>query len=105
MNGSPNLRYSDISRLWTPLALTWLMTSPGMPVLYYGTEIGMPEAPVHDPKTGRPQDFLNRMPYPDQLNIRESAHRLHSTVLMKLRQTRDALRVNEFLPALNIGRC
>ncbi|OPZ70591.1 MAG: Beta/alpha-amylase precursor [bacterium ADurb.Bin478] len=41
-------------------ALTYLFTIPGLPMLYYGTEIASPgAAPTHE-KTGEGQDYLNR---------------------------------------------
>ncbi|HPN34773.1 MAG TPA: alpha-amylase family glycosyl hydrolase [bacterium] len=41
-------------------ALTYLFTIPGLPMLYYGTEIASPgAAPTHE-KTGEGQDHLNR---------------------------------------------
>ncbi|NLP10501.1 hypothetical protein GX408_08920, partial [bacterium] len=44
----------------TESALTYLFTIPGLPMLYYGTEVASPgAAPTHE-KTGAGQDYLNR---------------------------------------------
>ncbi len=82
--------------LRTKIALTWLLTSPGMPVIYYGTELGMTGAPVRHPASGQPQDYLNRRLYPDRPNIKQGAHKLYSSVLMKMRHNKDALRRGAF---------
>ena len=55
------------------LALSCIFTTPGIPMLYYSAELGLPGAPVENPKTGEPQDYLNRLPFPvlnDSLKIR-----------------------------------
>ena len=80
----------------TQVALTWLMTTPGLPVIYSGTELGMVGAPVKSAFDGSPQDYLNRLPYPDQLNIRQSAHKLETAGLMQMRHNKPALRQGSF---------
>lgn len=46
------------------LALTFILTMTGNPMLYYGSEIGLRGGPIVDPVTGAPQDYLNRIPLP-----------------------------------------
>ncbi len=80
----------------TRVALTWLLTSPGMPVLTYGTDVGMTGAPVRDARTHSPQDYLNRKMYPDKLDLRQSAHRLETMGLMQMRHNKPALESGAF---------
>lgn len=47
------------------LALTYLLTTQGIPVLYYGTEIGLEGGPLTHPVTGEPQDYVNRLMLPE----------------------------------------
>lgn len=46
------------------LALTFLLTHEGLPMLYYGTEVALEGGPPVDPVTGTSQDYLNRMMMP-----------------------------------------
>ena len=75
------------------LALGWLMTAPGLPVIYSGTEIGMKGYAVDD-VSGESQDYLNRLPYPTNLS---QAQRLYKNQFSELTDLR-----NQY-PALNRG--
>ena len=66
------------------LALGWLMTRSGIPVIYYGTEIGMPGYPVVDAE-GAPQDFLNRMSLPKELDAVQKLREQEFSELTHLR--------------------
>ncbi len=66
------------------LALGWLMTSPGLPVIYYGTEFGMQGYPTSDAH-GEPQDYLNRKSYPLNPDVEQEYRRSQFTELTKLR--------------------
>ncbi len=68
------------------LALTYLFTTPGIPVLYYGTEIGLPGAPVNNPQTGVSQDYLNRLMFPDSLTLDQKKQLAHVRQLIRLRK-------------------
>jgi alpha-amylase len=46
------------------LALTYLWSLDGLPMLYYGTEAALPGAASQNEKTGEGQDYLNRLPMP-----------------------------------------
>lgn len=46
------------------LALTYLWTLNGLPMLYYGTEAALPGAAPQNELTGEGQDYLNRLPMP-----------------------------------------
>ena len=71
------------------LALGWLMTRPGMPVIYYGTELGMKGYPVLGP-TGQPQDYLNRLPFPRTFTDQDSLRIQEFTELTQLRRAHPA---------------
>lgn len=43
-------------------SLAYLCTQPGLPMIYYGTEIVSPGASPTNEKTGQGQDYLNRYP-------------------------------------------
>ncbi|NQV14378.1 hypothetical protein HQ531_02885 [bacterium] len=77
------------------LALSWLFTSPGIPVIYYGTEYGMPG---FDPIAahGEPQDYLNRLPYPLNPSDMEQSHRRQFIDLTRLRHQFAALSAGQF---------
>jgi len=72
------------------LALGWLMTSPGIPVIYSGTEVGMTGYDVMSSE-GLPQDFLNRLPYPQELSDSEKLKRSQFTALTQLRLSNPVL--------------
>ncbi len=72
------------------LALGWLMTAPGLPVIYSGTEIGMTGYPALD-KAGKSQDFLNRFPYPHTLSSEEGKRLQQFIGLTQLRHQFPAL--------------
>jgi len=67
------------------LALGWLMTAPGLPVIYSGTEIGLQGYPVLG-EHGEPQDFLNRIPFPKSLNPEQIQRKSEFIRLTQLRQ-------------------
>ncbi len=68
------------------LALGWLMTAPGLPVIYSGTEIGMVGYPVTG-ADGTPQDYLNRLPFPRVLSAEQTRYQTEFSELTHLRQT------------------
>ncbi|MDZ7317113.1 MAG: alpha-amylase family glycosyl hydrolase [candidate division KSB1 bacterium] len=61
-------RFSYATREYTQqkifLALSFLWSLNGPPVLYYGTEVPLPGAPPQHETTGESQDYLNRLPMP-----------------------------------------
>jgi glycosidase len=77
------------------LALGWLMTRPGLPVIYYGTELGMQGYPVLS-ATGEPQDFLNRLPMPAVLDPADSLKREAFKALVGLRRDHPVLARGSF---------
>lgn len=85
------------SQVWERqlLALGWLMTAPGLPVIYAGTEIGMKGYPVEG-TDGQPQDFLNRMPYPAVLSEEQRARKADFARLTALRSQHPALGMGSF---------
>ncbi|MCF7808399.1 MAG: hypothetical protein K9M49_02655 [Candidatus Marinimicrobia bacterium] len=72
------------------LALGWLITSPGMPVIYSGTELGMQGYPPLS-ATGVPQDFLNRKPYPVELTGSMEKKVQEFSTLLELRSEHTSL--------------
>ena len=77
------------------LALGWLMTAPGLPVIYSGTEIGMKGYSVGD-VSGETQDYLNRLPYPKVLSQEQLLHKKQFTELTTLRNEHSALSLGDF---------
>lgn len=77
------------------LALGWMLTSPGLPVLYSGTEYGMPGYPPLD-EEGNPQDYLNRLPYPVNPTEVETEYRKQLTTLIQLRHQYPAFGNGQF---------
>ena len=77
------------------LALGWLMTAPGLPVIYSGTEIGMKGYSI-DGTEGESQDFLNRLPYPEKLSEDELTRKRQFTELSALRNRYPALSQGSF---------
>lgn len=75
------------------LALSYLLTMPGIPMLYYGAEIGMPGYTPVDPVSGEPQDYLNRLPFPP----------LDETSRQKSEQIAALLNLRKLCPALYEG--
>jgi len=71
---SPLLDNHDVSRFsyWAredvkekiKQAVTFLYTLPGLPMLYYGTEVALPGAAASNEQTGEGQDYLNRLMMP-----------------------------------------
>jgi len=71
---SPLLDNHDVSRFsyWAQTdskekikqAVTFLFTRPGLPMLYYGTEVALPGAAATNEQTGEGQDYLNRLMMP-----------------------------------------
>lgn len=78
------------------LALGWLMTAPGLPVIYAGTELGMKGYPV-DNVAGESQDYLNRLPYPKVLSSGEMQRKKQFTELTRLRTSYPALSAGRFV--------
>ena len=70
------------------LYLAYLLTSPGVPTIYYGVEIGMTGAA--DPDNRRPMRFG------DAVSEREQAHKDRVTDLVRLRRDHPALRRGGF---------
>ena len=77
------------------LALGWLMTAPGLPVIYSGTELGMKGYSVDD-VSGESQDYLNRLPYPDTLSTEQRLKKKQFRALTKLRHKYSALSRGSF---------
>ena len=78
------------------LALSYLFTLPGIPMLYYGTEIGMGGAPTQNPETGEQQDYLNRLPFPDQFDSESQEHLSEVKELIQLRRDYPILEMGNF---------
>jgi cyclomaltodextrinase len=68
--------------------LTYLLTVPGIPIIYYGDEFGMTGA--NDP------DNRRMMRFADQLTENESQQLAHITQLIKLRKSHSSLRRGDF---------
>ena len=77
------------------LALSWLLTSPGMPVIYSGTEIGMKGYPPVSPE-GVHQDYLNRLPFPQEPTDSDLARRADLRELIDLRLSHPSLMNGSF---------
>ncbi len=77
------------------LALGWLMTAPGLPVIYSGTELGMKGYAVDD-VSGESQDYLNRLPYPDVLSPQQILQKKQFIELTELRHRYPALSYGSF---------
>lgn len=77
------------------LALGWLMTAPGLPVIYSGTELGMRGYSVDD-VSGESQDYLNRLPYPDPLSQEQMLQKKQFIELTELRNKFPALSQGSF---------
>ncbi len=77
------------------LALGWLMTAPGLPVIYSGTEIGMKGYSV-DEVSSESQDYLNRLPYPQSFSNEQILRRKEFIKLTNLRSNHGALSHGEF---------
>ena len=77
---------------WTKqrLALGWLMTAPGLPVIYAGTEIGLPGYPAKN-SMGESQDYLNRISYPTLLDSDQTMKLEEFSKLTGLRHSHPAL--------------
>jgi len=77
------------------LALGWLMTAPGLPVIYSGTEIGMKGYAVDD-AAGESQDYLNRLPFPEELSPEDIRKKRQFAELTSLRRAYPALSQGSF---------
>jgi len=77
------------------LALGWLMTSPGLPVIYSGSELGMKGYPVGD-VSGESQDYLNRLPYPEAPSPEQLLKKQDFVQLTHLRNQYPALSRGDF---------
>ncbi|MDZ7413674.1 MAG: alpha-amylase family glycosyl hydrolase, partial [candidate division KSB1 bacterium] len=83
----------DDAKRKTALALAFLLTHEGVPMLYYGTEVALEGAEPVDPLTGKPQDYLNRLMMPWQRVRGEDADLVaHCRRLAHLRQKWPAVR-------------
>ena len=74
------------------LAFSYLMTIPGIPLIYYGDEVGMPGA--NDPDNRRP------MVFDDDLNAYQQENLAYIQTLTQIRQEHDGLRYGTLGPAL-----
>ncbi|MGQ9560311.1 MAG: alpha-amylase family glycosyl hydrolase [Candidatus Oleimicrobiaceae bacterium] len=75
------------------LALTFLLTHEGLPMLYYGTEVALEGGPPVDPVAGRSQDYLNRMMMPwERVWGKDTAMVAYCRTLLALRRQWPALR-------------
>ena len=72
------------------LYMAFMMTIPGLPVIYYGSEFGMTGA--SDP------DNRRMMRFDDELNQYEKAMLKEVSVITKLRDSHSALRYGDFYP-------
>ncbi|MBN2354989.1 hypothetical protein JXO59_02690, partial [candidate division KSB1 bacterium] len=74
-------------------SITFLLTLPGLPMLYYGTEVALPgAAPTHE-QTGEGQDYLNRLMLPwNRIEGEDADLARHITSLLHLRRDWPALR-------------
>lgn len=77
------------------LALGWLVTSPGLPVVYYGSELGVQGYPAVDSE-GRGQDYLNRLPFPGQMTPVQLERVEEFKHIMNLRRNHPVLSGNVF---------
>jgi len=77
------------------LALGWIMTAPGLPVIYSGTELGMKGYSVGD-VSGESQDYLNRLPYPETFSREQSLKKQEFVQLTRLRNQYPALSRGDF---------
>ena len=77
------------------LALGWLMTAPGLPVIYSGTELGMQGYPATDAE-GNSQDYLNRLPYPEVLGTQQALMKSQFQKLTRLRHQYNSLSMGIF---------
>ncbi|MBT3254687.1 MAG: hypothetical protein HN995_02870 [Candidatus Marinimicrobia bacterium] len=77
------------------LALGWLMTAPGLPVVYSGTELGMKGYAVGD-VSGESQDYLNRLPYPEAPSDEQMRQKQQFVELTNLRNQYPALSQGDF---------
>ncbi|MBC8375192.1 MAG: hypothetical protein H8E26_04040 [FCB group bacterium] len=77
------------------LALGWLMTAPGLPVIYSGTELGMKGYSVGN-VSGESQDYLNRLPYPEAPSDEEMKQKKQFIELINLRNQYPALSRGDF---------
>ncbi|MCF7842387.1 MAG: hypothetical protein K9N11_06010, partial [Lentisphaeria bacterium] len=78
------------------LALTYLLTTPGIPVLYYGTEIGLEGGPLTNLETGEPQDYVNRRMMPTQFTPAQQQMYQQARDLIQLRRRYPAFSRGEF---------
>ncbi len=77
----------------TQQAITFIFTLPGIPMLYYGSEVALPgAAPTHE-QTGAGQDYLNRLMMPWEYFENTMPNLLkHTAKVLHLRQDWPALR-------------
>ncbi len=83
---------------WTleKLALEFMMTTPGIPMLYYGTEIGMSGTNFTASLQTETQDYFNRISYPETLSKSEISHFEDTQNLISLRLRHPALQCGNF---------
>jgi glycosidase len=99
-DGLNRFRVSGVTEERNRLAQGLLMTMPGIPCLYYGTEHAMPD---DDAKTGWDSEsgrkmFLKRKDGPSVRDVRKSAAFREISDLAKLRARMPALRDGIFVP-------
>ncbi len=83
----------DDAKRKTALALTFLLTHEGVPMLYYGTEVALAGAETVDPLSGKPQDYLNRRMMPwERVHGKDADLVAHCRQLIHLRRRYPALR-------------
>jgi alpha-amylase len=70
------------------MALTFINSLNGIPVIYYGTEVALEGGPEKDPKTGESTDYLNRLMMPwnrvnAQKNVKGIIHHMKKLFLAR----------------------
>lgn len=100
---SPVLDNHDVARFsyWAgrdpgakmAVALTYLLTQHGLPMLYYGNEVALEGAAATNEQSGAGQDYLNRLPMPwERVTGADRDLVQHTRRLLQLRRRLPALR-------------
>jgi len=99
-DGLNRFRVKGVTEVRNTLAQGLVMTLPGIPCLYYGTEFAMLDNKVEtgwDTETGR-MTFFRRHGGPNPREVRESTPFLDISQLATLRANMPALRTGRFIP-------
>ena len=86
---------SDVSaKISIALAFVWSLN--GLPMIYYGTETALPGAAPENEITGEGQDFLNRLPMPwEKVKLDQGGLVQHVRTINSIRRSSPALRQGE----------